>query len=239
MKQICLMIACFLILNNLSAQTDFAGLKVSPQFPKQKNKISFNYDASKTSLSHQKDVDIVVYLMSNNGYKAIEPKLIKKGNTYSGTVILDSNTNCIAFGFSSGEEKDANAGKGYILPVYNSDNKPVAGYYTSVATLYNGFGEYLFGMTNSNTTSLEYLETGLNAYPAMQSDITFLSTYFNTLNGVKKKDAQPLIEQQLQAIAQKPNVTEEEYGFISQWYTRFKLKATADSFTTIRKTKYP
>ncbi len=239
MKQLFLFFACFSIINNLSAQNDFAGLKVSPQFPKQNNKISFIYDASKTSLSQQEDIDIVVYLMSNNGYKAIEPKLIKKGNIYSGTVLIDSNTNCIAFGFSAGEEKDANAGKGYILPVYNSNNKPVAGYYSSVATLYNGFGEYLFGMTNRNTTSLEYLETGLQAYPALQSDIAFLGTYFNILNSVKKKDAQPLIEQQLQAIAQKPNVTEAEYGFISQWYTRFKLKATADSFTTIRKTKYP
>ena len=89
----------------------------------------------------EKKVDIVVYLFSNNGLKVLEPKIKQTGTTYSASFKVDSNTACIAFGFSTNEKKiqDNNAGKGYILPVYTKNDQPVTSYYVWAGRLYNGY----------------------------------------------------------------------------------------------------
>jgi hypothetical protein len=94
--------------------------------------------------------------------KVSEPAISKKGAIYSGSLILDSSASCIAFGFSSGEEKDNNGGKGYIVPVYNKQNKPVQTYYASVNSLHSGYGDYLFSLPVDAAKGLDYLKKAYN-----------------------------------------------------------------------------
>ena len=239
MKKLTFVLVLLTSISTAFSQANFTALKMSPQYLKQNQSLRFEYNQDYSPLIKQKGVDIVVYEFSEKGLKVTEPVITKKGTVYSGSLTLDSNTNCIAFGFSSGEEKDANSSKGYIIPVYNQKNQPVEGYYSSASMLQNGYGEYLFGMQNDAASGLAILEDGLKQYPALKSNPMFFGNYLSTVSRVKKKEAIPLIFQELQDFERKGNLTEVGYNILIQWYTRDKRKEKADSLTASMKTAFP
>ena len=157
-----ILLASYVLVN---AQVQFDALTFTPKFPKTGQTVNFKYDAALSPLIDEKKVDVVVYIFSTSNYKVLEPKTLKAGKTYSGSFKLDSNTNCIAFGFSADKEKDANAGKGYIVPVYAANNAPVKDYYSSMNNLQSGYGEYLLGMSNDAAKGLASLEEGIKQFP--------------------------------------------------------------------------
>jgi len=224
----------------LSAQTNFTALKISPAYPKQSGKINFEYNKSYSPLVKQPGVEAVVYLFAKNGsYKLAEPTLVKKGDLYSGTVSLDTNTACVAFTFSYKEEKDANASKGYIVPVYTDKNVPVKEYYSAASNLNNGMGEYLLGMATDADRSLSILEEGIKQYPELKSEPAFFSTYLNVINRAKKKEAIPIIYAELAAFEGKGNLTEGGYNALIQAYSRDKKKEKVDSLVAARNAAFP
>jgi len=239
MKKIMLLLVAITGILQLCAQTTITALTLTPEFPKQNGKLSFTYNQNYASLIKQPGVDIVVYQFTSKGLKVAEPVILKKGTIYSGSLVLDSSASCIAFGFSSGEEKDNNGGKGYIVPVYNKQNKPVQTYYASVNSLHSGYGEYLFSLPVDAAKGLDYLEDGLQQYPALKTDPAFLGNYLSTINKVKKNEAPALVMQVLQEFESKGNLTEAGYNTLVQWHTRDKRKAKADSLTTAMKTAFP
>ncbi|HQW82934.1 MAG TPA: TlpA disulfide reductase family protein [Ferruginibacter sp.] len=241
MKKIIVAVCLFILAGTTRAQVKFEALQVSPQMPKAGQTVSFKFDKKLSSLIDEKKVDVEVYIFGKKGLKIVEPKIIQTGIVYSGNFKIDSNSTCIAFAFSANDNKvkDNNAGDGYIVPVYGSNNKPVLGYYSSAGSLYSGYGEYLFGMKTVTDKNLSLLEEGMNAYPEAKNDASYFSSYLFAINAVKKKEAQSIIIDYLKTLAAKPDLKEAEYNTLSQWYTRFKMKSTADSFTHIMKEKFP
>ena len=223
----------------LSAQINFAALKIMPEYPKQNSKLSFEYDKNNSSLAKQTDLDIIVYQFSDKGLKVFEPALTKKGTLYTGTVVLDSSSNCIVFVFSSGEEKDINGSKGYIIPVYNQKNIPVEDFYISGSILQNGYGEQLFGLPTNAARGLAVLDDGLKQYPKLKENPIFFNDYLYGINRVKKKDALPIINKELQQFEANGNLTEPGYNTLIQWYTINKRKEKADSLKVAMKTAFP
>jgi len=223
----------------ISAQTHFTALKIIPEYPKQGKKLSFEYNQNISSLIKKPTVEVVVYLFSDSGIKALEPVITKKGAIYSGSILLDSNTNCIAFDFSSGKEKDMNGSKGYISPVFNKNNQPVDGYYVWASSLHNGYGEYLFGLPNDADKGLAVLEEGLKENPSLKNNIGFFSSYLNALSRAKKNEAAPFIAKELEGFEAKGNLNEAGFNTLIQWYTRNKRKAKADSLTMAMKASFP
>lgn len=239
MIKLILLLVSFTGILQLSAQTSITALSITPAFPAQKGKISFVYNKTLSPLIKKDNVEIVVYQFTGKTLKASEPVILKKGSLFSGSLLLDSNTNCIAFGFSGGEEKDANGGKGYVFPVYTDKKIPVKEYYASASILQNGYGEYLFGMSVDAAKGLSELEDGIKQYPDLKSDAAFLGTYLNAINRAKKKEAPVLILNELLAFENKGNLTEAGYNTMIQWYSRDKRKAKADSLSAAMKTAYP
>lgn len=233
-----------LILSNLLcialfAQVSFKSVQINPSYPAQGKSLSIEYDAATTILKNEKDIAAAVYLFTGKGLKVLEPTLNKVGNKYRASVNVDTNTTCIAFTFTGGEQLDNNFGKGYVVPVYNSAKQPVMGYYATAGSLNTGYGEYLFGMTSEADQSLTTMEEGLKVYPAAKDDPGFMNSYLFILNMVKKKDAEPVIKQYLDYLQEKPVRTESDYGMLTQWYTKLKQRSVADSFTALMKAQYP
>lgn len=223
----------------ISAQTNFTALKITPEYPKQGRKLSFEYNNNKSSLNKQPTVAVVVYLFTEKGPKILEPVITKKGTIYSGSITLDSNASCIAFYFSSGKEKDLNGSKGYIIPVFNKNNYPLDEYYAWASSLHNGYGEYLFGLPNDADKGLTVLEEGLKQNPSLKNNIDFFSNYLNALSRAKKNDAAPFIAKELEDFEAKGNLNEAGFNTLIQWYTRDKRKAKADSLTIAMKASFP
>jgi thiol-disulfide isomerase/thioredoxin len=239
MKKISLLALCALSTCMLHAQVSFDALSLANKYPQQSQNLTFTFDQKMSPLKNEKNIDIAVYEFTSKGLKVKEPKLVKKGSSYTGTVMIDSNANAIAFGVSNGESKDNNGGKGYIMPVYTKSNVPVKTYYASAGQLYAGYGEYLFGMANEPQKSLDLLDEGLKKYPELRDDGSFYNSYLGTISAAKKKDAELVITEKLKAIENKPTLTESDYSLLSFWYGRFKNKSKADFLTAVMKQKYP
>ena len=243
MKKVLLVLCLTFAVTTLFAQVQFDALSFTPQMPKSGQTVSFKYDSKLSALIAEKKVDVLVYLFNNKkNTKVIEPKISQSGTVYSGSFKLDSNTTCIAFGFSAkdGKEKDNNAGDGYIVPVYGKNNQPVFEYYKWAGNLYNGNGERLLGMKTNTDKNLALLEEGLKLNPQAMDDLDYFSAYLFAVNTAKKKDGEGLaIHTILKNIAKKPDMKETDYTTVIQWYNRLKMKSTADSFLVIYKQKYP
>ena len=239
MKKFLFTLSFFVFLFQLSAQINFTALKISPQFPQANSTVTFEYNSNYSPLIRQKNIETAVYLFSNNGFKIVEPITKTANGIYKGSFKLDSNASAIAIRFSAGEEKDINAGKGYIIPVYDSKKMPIQDYYSAAANLQNGFGENLFGMQSDAAKGLGYLNEAIALHPSVKSNQNFLSSYFALLSKIKRGDAQPLILKELSAFEQKGNLDENGYNFLIQNYTRFKNKPKADSLTAAMKLAFP
>ena len=239
MKKISFTFLCLAFLVELSAQVSFTALKISPQFPQANSTVNFEYNSNYSPLIRQKNIETVVYIFTPNGYKILEPVSKNANGIYNGSFKLDSNASAIAIAFSAGEDKDINAGKGYIIPVYDNKKTPVQDYFTAAAILQNGTGENLFGMQSDAAKGLGYLNEGIVLHPTVKSNLNFLNTYFALLSKIKRGDAQPIILSELGAFEQKGNIDEAGYNFLIQNYTRFKNKPKADSLTAAMKAVYP
>ncbi len=240
MNKIICLIALGVCCLQVSAQTTFTALKITPEFPKQNSRVNFEYNQNYTPLIRLPKLEIVVYQFSEKGLKVTEPVITKKGTVHTGSFLVDSNTNCIAFGFSSGEEKDINKGKGYILPVYSKKNVPVENYYRAASSLYSGYGEYLFGLPADAVKTLAFLEEGLKQYPALKNDANYFDNYLNAINSSKKKEeVASLIPAKLREFESRGNLTDAGYSTLIRWYTKDKRKEKADSLTALMKAKFP
>ncbi len=239
MKQFFLAAAACLVLGVLQAQVKFEALTFSPQFPKAGQTVNFKYNAQLSPLIDEKNVEVAIYLFTKKGIQVLEPKITRAGKLYSGSFKVDTSASCIAIGFSAEKEKDANGGKGYIIPVYAAGNKPVKEYFLAASSLHSGYGEYAFGMENSTAKAYATLESGLKDYPEAKYEPGYFGTYLRMLNSAKKTEAKELVLKELQAFEQKGNLTEEGYNLLVQWYTRDKRKGKADSLTAAMKAAFP
>jgi len=239
MKTIFLLFISILAVAVLPAQPNFTALQLNPVYPGQNSGVEFVYNQSLSSLIRKEPIKVAVYLIGKE-IKAMEPTLKHYGSNYKGWVQTDSTTNAIAFVFYAGEEKDVNANKGYVVPVYNNKKEPVSGYYGAAANLWGGgMSDYFLGIEANTGVALMVLEEGIAKDPQLKYDPEFLGNYFNFLSRAKKKEAKHLITKELQLFAAKPNLSEIDYTLIAQWYDRFKEKNVADSFRNIMKTTYP
>ncbi|MEO6405580.1 MAG: TlpA disulfide reductase family protein [Ferruginibacter sp.] len=221
------------------AQVSFDALKLSTPYPKALQNLNFSFNPKSSPLKAEKNIEIVVYEFTSKGLVVKEPILKNIGGIYNGTVLLDSNANVIAFGISSGETKDNNSGKGFIVPVYNKNNEPVKGYYVNAGQLYAGYGEYLFGMASEPQKNMDLLETGLSKYPELEGEADFYTFYLNAINIAKKTEAKAIILEKLKQVESKPVLSESNYTTLANWYTRLKIKEKADSLKLVRNQKFP
>ena len=182
------------------AQVKFTALEFTPAYPKPGDKITFTYNASYSPLKSEKKIEVVAYAFDDkNSWVALEPVMKKTGNTYSGSIQTNKNDNAVAFTFNAGENKDQNAGKGYVLPLYK-DQQMVEDAYKTMSNLNMGMGEYLLGTKNDAEAGLKYLEEMKKSYPVLENDSKFMGQYLNAINSVKKKEATPIIEATLATI---------------------------------------
>ncbi len=239
MKKILLLLVCVTGILQLNAQTKFVSLTLNPATPKQNSTLSFVYNKTNTALERPGKVDVVVYQFTSKGLKTAEPVVTEKGNIYTGTVQVDADASCLAFAFSSGEEKDNNKSKGYIVPIYSDKNIPVKEFYAAANSLENGNGQNLFNMQIDAAKGLEYLEEGAKQYPELKREPQFLLSYLSGLSKVKKADAAPIVASELNAFEKKGNLSEKDYNALMQWYLNNKRKEKADSLLADMKAAYP
>ena len=224
---------------SLQAQPKFTALEITPAYPTAGSKVNFNYNKSYGPLVKEKNLEVVIYQINGSDFKIVEPKITVKNNMFSGSITVNPETSALLFAFNSGDLKDNDKNKGYIVPVYDKNNQPIKGYYLSAANLQNGMGNYLAGIDNNAQAGMDLMEVGLKKFPELNMDNKFFNAYLSATNSIMKKDANPVIIANLQKLADSPNLTEELYGTLSQWYGRLKDKENAEKYRNLQHERFP
>lgn len=236
MTRLLFILAFALISSCVFTQVNFNNLQFQPQYPKRGDQVTITYNPAQTPLEKEKNIEAVVYIFTEKETFAKEIALTRKGTSYSGSFQLDTNARVAALSFLASDKKDGNGNKGYIIPAYDLQ-KPVAGAGLAYAMIYDGFGDYLFGLKAQPDLAFSYLEKEFNDYPEIRANN--IMQYFQVLNKVKKQEAQPLIIKAMQEIEAKGNLPESLYMNFSSWYTRFNMKDKGDALAKEMKEKFP
>lgn len=239
MKIIISVLVSLFLTTALWAQPPFAALQFSPEKPRQNQELSFDYNQAYSSLIRKSPIKVAVYQFTGSGLQVLEPRMEKKGDHYTAKISIDSNTNAIAFLFTSKGDKDINADKGYIIPVYNKSGQPVPEYYSTRSNIYAGWGESLLGLQNNSSKAFSFLNDAIQNNPELKENITVAGAYLNLLNREKKKEAEPVIIKFLQEAKGAAWQSEKGYALKNQWYSRLKMKEEADHLMAEMKEKFP
>ncbi|HUR10139.1 MAG TPA: hypothetical protein VM012_02150, partial [Flavitalea sp.] len=229
---VALLLTCVI---TVSAQN--GSFSVKPEYPRQGEPVTIYFDPPKVLTATDKPIEAVAYLFNEKGNKAKELVLKKEKKGFSATVTPEKDTRAIAFSFTSGEKKLNTGTEGQVVLMYDDKQQPVAGANSAAAIIYNSWGNYLMGIERQPELALKYAEKEYNSFPDKR--VENRDMYFQLLNSVKKKEAQPAIQQELEAIQSKGNLTEKDYQFLSMWYPRIQQKEKGTELTTEMKTKFP
>lgn len=220
--------------------TGFAqALRCTPEEPKAGSTVTFSYDPSGTPLSAETKIELVVYCMDRTGSngEAKEVTLTKNGKTYSGSFTVDTSTLLACFAFSSGDKKDLNQNKGYLLMIRDDKGQVQPGTYRMMANQYSGMGNYLYGLGEQKEQANALHEKEWQSFPAARRDNFY--PYFSMLYAKDKKEAEPKILGYMEQMISEGNLSEAQYDMMSRWYQRLKQKEKADVLQKELKEKYP
>ncbi len=214
-------------------------LTYSPIHPKAGEQVNFIYDKSKSVLSSKNDIEFTVYFLNwidnKNSVISITPS--RNGNIYKGSFNIPANASVIAFNAFEAETKDNNRGKGYLIPVFDRNGDTIAGSNFSTSILFTGFGEEYLGLETNPDIGLNYIQKDWDNHPSLRT--TMMRQYFYLLNRAKKKDAEPIILQNIDALASAKNLTENDYSGMSSYYSRFKQAEKSAAIQKQLKEKFP
>lgn len=231
----------FLLATNsflIKAQITFTALEFTPAYPTANSKLQFKYNAAYSPLKDAKNISIILYVFNGFSWEVVEPVITKQNRIYTGSTQLDSNSTALVFRIQSGEEKDNNAGGGYVIPVYDRQQQFASGYYISAAILQNVLGENLFGMRSDVQAGLRLIEEGLQKYPAQRSNFGWMFNYWNILITLKKQDTQPTVIDQIHSFIKEDKLKEDQMLGVAELYSRMNMKAASDSMKQAYKNKY-
>ena len=222
----------------LHAQTNFEALQFSNLYPQAKQQLSFTFNKKRSSLIDEKNIYIEVYEF-NEGNKIVkEPRLLRKGNLYTGSFTIDSNTHVIAFYIFSDNEVDNNFGEGYFLPVYK-DKKLIKSYYKTRAQLYSFYAEYNFNLAISHRQSLQLLEKGLQEFQDFNDNASFYESYIDAISKTDQINGSNIESFKIDVIEKRPNIPEGFYSILENYYTKVNNKTKSDSLFAIEKQRFP
>ena len=219
----------------LNAQVNFEALHISTSYPEASQKISFTFNQNLSSLKNEKNIYVEIYEFNGDTRIAKEPKLLKKGNLFSSSFLIDSSTHVICFYIFSDNKTDNNFGDGYFVPIYK-ERKLINSYFKTKASIYSFYGEQLFGLEKSYQKSFDLLEEGLKKFPQLQNDADFYITY---MDAVSKTQGSNMEAFKTNEIEKRSNLPEGFYNILEEYYLKLNNKAKSDSLLAVEKLRFP
>lgn len=224
---------------NSFAQVSNTALRISSEKPMTGQKINFSYNSAITLLNNSNAVELIVYAIKDGGWEVIEPLVIKKEKQFTGSFTIPTGTSVVAFGIKNDKKTDNNKGMGYLFPVYEKSGKIVTGYYSDMASLYAGMGEYLVGMDNSSEAAVEVLADGAAARPELKNDRSFVAAMVAANSRLYKTEALEKNTTLLDDFGKKTNPDYKDLDFLTSSYKRMKMDVQSAEFAALQETKFP
>lgn len=234
MKNIMLFILLFSVAG-VYAQQNF---QFTPEKPQAGDLITITYEPAGDIANTQLPVEGWVYFQGSRTESEVDQVaqdiiLKKEGKKYTSTVKTDTSHNFLYFGFTADNKFDNNFNEGYWIQLYDGE-KLKKGSYLNLASLYD---YNPVGVKENNEKRLDNMEKEFKLYP--ESKKSNLSQYAGLLALVKKAEAAPLIQKEIESILNEGLKEETDYSNLVMLYVIAKLPEQAKKIIASRKEKFP
>ena len=148
----------------------------TPAQPKPGDIITVTYTPSTATDGKEHPVEAAYYANGpENASVSEDLKLVKNGNSWTGTLTAAPGMSFIYFGFKAGEKMDANNNEGYTILLYDGD-KPRQEANLFLSRFYQGMGSRV-GVETDLSKAKEAMEKEFEAYPESRSKL--VASYAN------------------------------------------------------------
>ncbi|MVN22432.1 TlpA disulfide reductase family protein [Mucilaginibacter arboris] len=227
------------LLGILTLQTAFSQpnthLKLSETYPSIGKKITVTYNPTGTVLQDKSNLNAAVYFFDNKDYPVADIDLKPKGKLLKGDFIVPNTAKAFFIKISKDEFVDDNQEKGYLYMVYK-DKKPVSGAYASKAfVLFTGIGQDFAKIkTDKNEAFLLYSKE-FQLYPEIKNE--YKADYYSLLGMSTNPEFANSLNKELNSLIKSDQ--EKDLLLAITLLNIINKKPTADSLTSIIKSKYP
>ncbi|MBZ0178551.1 MAG: TlpA family protein disulfide reductase [Melioribacteraceae bacterium] len=210
-----------------------------PESPEPGKTLTVKYNPQGTGLENSKSIELVVYsynkdLISSEGY------LMKKvGNHWEASLTPHAEAEGLLIKFVDGDDlelEDLNDKQGYRISLYDKSGIVFPGASAGYAA---ALGSWIrsVGLDGDSETSIAKLREAFQTYPEVKTD--YLEFYFRQILRAEKETANETIAAELDAVAAKENLTEDELTLLASWYARIDNTDKADEYSKLVYKKYP
>ncbi|WP_017259700.1 TlpA family protein disulfide reductase [Pedobacter arcticus] len=175
----------------------------------------------------------LIYVTAKMNFYQKDLILQRPDNTYKSQFSVPDSAVLIAVLFKNKNNKD-DKGDGYVYKLKNKDANDLKAANASMSMMYDGLGNYLFGLKADKEKSLENLEKELELYPT-DNQQSYINYYRILIGNGKKEEADKIKRILLESFS---NQSETDKNKI-YWVLTRDDKQSADSLKTLILTQYP
>lgn len=205
----------------------------TPEKPQAGDLIKITYEPAGDIANTLSPVEAVVYLTGSKGQAAEDLVLKKEGKKYTAAVQTDTSLRFIYFGFTADEKTDNNSNEGYWIQLYDGE-KIKKGSYLNLSDFYV---YNMVGVKENADKQFEFIEKEFALYP--ESKKTNVVQYARLLTLVKKAEAAPLIQKEIESVLNGGLKDETDYTNLEVLYIIAKLPEQAKKISASKKEKFP
>lgn len=208
-----------------------------PEKPVPGSEITIIYNTNGTEFANSRDIKVLVYEYGINLNSSNEYILKEKAGIWQTKFNVSDTTKGIILQFASGDKKDNNDKKGYVIHLYDKNGNFIPGTKAGLAFMIIYMGD-LTGIDIDKGEALKLFHDEFNSNPSVKND--YLNSYFASIIQADKDKAKDLILQELQDNYPDPvKLNEVQLGTVINWYTRLRLLDKADPYKKQMLEKYP
>lgn len=208
---------------------DMGQLHLATEYPQAGNDLQISYT------NDSEDVDGHYYYMVNGKMYPQDIDLEDSSDRWKATVKVPDSAQALAFNFKSGDEYDNNNKKGYILPLYTKDKKPVAGSNANIGIYYVNLAPE-FGAEIPADSSIALIDKDLKEHKNIQRDLDRM--YVSMLANSNEDKAKAYAKNRLSSYQNK-DLNEEEQTTLLIFHQIIGDKVKVDSISKLMANKYP
>ncbi|MBU3821163.1 TlpA family protein disulfide reductase [Flavobacteriaceae bacterium XHP0103] len=217
--------------------TNIGELHISKTFPKPGDSLKLSFAPDKDVLENENEFESLFYALVDDQMYPEDIHFNKNTDSIWQAIIkIPDSAKALAFNFKTGETYLNNHNEGYVIPLYTKNETQLIGSQSSM-------GMYYYRYANAHNIKIDkkdilsLLKNDIETNPESKEKLDL--TYLNLLNREDHVSGKLLINQEIDSLASKGDLTEKEYSKLTSLYSFLGEREKVDSIVNLAAEKFP
>src|SRR5690606_3902539 len=191
----------------------------------------------KSILEGNSEFESLFYTLIDNQLYAEDIHFEKNNDSvWQAAIKIPDSAKALAFNFKTGETYLNNQNKGYVMPLYTENEAEIMGSQSSIGMYYLMYAD-AHNIKIEKKDILSLLKKDIEASPESKEKLDV--TYLNLLNREDPVSGKLLINQEIDSLTSKGDLTEKEYSKLTSLYSIIGKREKVDSIINLAAEKFP